>query len=204
MKKVVVIDYDMCNLDSVKRAVEECGGDPVISNDRKDIEKAANLILPGVGAFGKGMDNLTNLGLIEIIKEQVNAKGIPFLGICLGMQLLASVGFEGGLKNGMNLIPGKVVKLNGVEGLRIPHIGWNEVKFKKDSLLFTNLKDSSDFYFVHSYHFICEDENNILAQTDYDINFASVVNKDNIFGTQFHPEKSQKAGFQILKNFISF
>jgi len=156
------------------------------------------------GAFNNGINNLRSLGLIEILKEQVLEKSIPFLGICLGMQLLASIGLEGGENKGINLIPGRVVKFDDINGLRVPHIGWNEVKFKKDSPLFVGLKDSSDFYFVHSYHFICENDDDILAQTYYGKNFVSVIQKNNIFGTQFHPEKSQKVGFQILKNFICF
>ena len=203
MKKVVIIDYGISNLGSVKRAVEECGGNPVISCERKDLESAANLVLPGVGAFGKGIDNLCRLGLIEIIKEQVLEKGIPILGICLGMQLLASVGFEGGEKKGLDLIPGKVIKLNGSIDLRIPHIGWNEINFKKDCALFNNIRDFSDFYFAHSYHFICYNDEHIAAQTSYGFSFTSVIQKDNIFGTQFHPEKSLSAGFKILNNFIS-
>jgi len=203
MKTIAIVDYGMGNLDSVKRAVEECGGHPILTNNALDLESASNIILPGVGAFTQGMQHILALGLDEMIKEQALIKGIPLLGICLGMQLLASVGYEGGQTQGLGLIAGEVHRFKTNLQERIPHMGWNEINVLKPSPLLKGISTGSNFYFVHSYHFICQDENNLLATTDYCGTFASVVGNNNIFGVQFHPEKSQKAGFKLLKNFFS-
>lgn len=203
MAKIVIIDYGMGNLDSVARAIEYCGGFPIVTNKKEEIETATHIILPGVGAFSNGMENLKKTGLDEILREQIFKSKIPLLGICLGMQLLGTKGYEGGETNGLNFIEGEVKKLQPkIASERIPHIGWNEVILKKESLLFKNISSGKDFYFVHSYHFICNQENNVIALTPYCGNFISAIQKDNIFGVQFHPEKSQKPGFQILKNFL--
>lgn len=204
MNKVLIIDYGMGNIDSMCRAIEDCGGDVIVSNKKDDFELATHIILPGVGSFSIAMENLSKYGLIEVIKEQALIKKIPFLGVCLGMQLLATKGYEGGETNGLGLIEGEVVIFNSKSNeYRIPHIGWNEVHFTRDNILFTDIPDGKDFYFVHSYHFKCKNKNDILAYTPYCENFVSVVNKENIFGTQFHPEKSQRVGFELLKNFLS-
>jgi len=161
--------------------------------------------LPGVGAFQKGMENIEDLGIKRILKEQVFKHKIPFLGICLGMQLLAQKGFEHGENSGLGWIEGSVQKFEKTnKDDRIPHIGWNEVNFKKENLLFEDIEFGQDFYFVHSYHFKCKNPSNIIATTPYCGEFVSAVRKNNIFGVQFHPEKSQKLGFIILKNFLSF
>lgn len=204
MKKVVITDYGMGNLDSVARAVQECGGDPLISHKAEDFEEAHYIILPGVGAFTTGMNHLSASGLNEILREQVINQGIPFLGICLGMQLLAKKGLEGGETQGLGWIEGEVKRLEpDTPDIRIPHVGWNEVMFNKPSALFDGITTGKDFYFVHSYHFLCKHPQEAIAHTPYCGNFVSAVNKDNIFGVQFHPEKSQRLGFKVLKNFLS-
>lgn len=204
MKKVLITDYGMGNIDSVARAVQECGGVPLISNKAEDFEKAHYIILPGVGSFATGMNHLFNSGLHEILSEQVINKGIPFLGICLGMQLLATKGWEGGETQGLGWIAGEVKRLEpDTPDIRIPHVGWNEVIFDKPSPLFQGIPSGKDFYFVHSYHFLCQNSQEAIAYTPYCGKFVSAVNKDNIFGVQFHPEKSQRLGFHVLKNFLS-
>jgi len=203
MKKTVIIDYGMGNLDSVRRACEECGSNAVISSDYRDLSKACYIVLPGVGSFRDGMDNIRKLGLYDELREQVINQKIPFLGICLGMQLMASTGHEGGLTSGFDWIKGYVNRLNPCSSERIPHIGWNEVHAKKDSVLFKNIEDGRDFYFVHSYALECERPDDILARTPYCGGFTSAVESENIFGVQFHPEKSQKNGFKLLSNFLN-
>lgn len=204
MNKVAIIDYKMGNLDSVAKAVFYCGGNPIITRDAKDLETATHIILPGVGSFKEGIKNIKEMGLDKILEEQVLKNKIPFLGICLGMQFLATEGNEGGNSRGLNFINGKVEKLEKKsETERIPHIGWNEVEFKKNSKLFEEIDSGKDFYFVHSYHFVCQDKDCVLATTPYCGGFVSAVQKSNIFGVQFHPEKSQDAGFKVIKNFLS-
>lgn len=204
MKTVAIIDYGMCNLDSVARAVEECGGTPLVTNNIHDLEIATHIILPGVGAFPDAMNQLRQLSMDTAIREQVLDNKIPFLGICLGMQVMATKGTEGEETEGLGLIEGTVKRLKPESrDTRIPHIGWNEVHYVRSSPLFEGISTGKDFYFVHSYHFCCSDKNNIIARTPYCGGFTSAISKGNIFGTQFHPEKSQKVGFQVLKNFIS-
>ncbi len=195
----------MGNLDSVAKAVAYAGGIPIITDREEDIAVATHIILPGVGAFKDGIMNLRKNGLNEILKREVLENKIPLLGICLGMQLLAAEGNEGGKINGLNFIDGEVVRLAPADpSQRIPHIGWNEVHFIADSPLFYEMSSGKDFYFVHSYHFLCKDKNNIISETSYCGKFASAIQKDNIFGVQFHPEKSQKLGIALLKNFLNF
>lgn len=204
MSKIAIIDYGMGNLDSVVRAVEICGEEPFITRHGDDLELATHLIIPGVGSYDKGMENLTKFGLVDPIKEQAIDKKIPLLGICLGMQLLSDKGYEGKECFGLGLINGVVKLLDSEKGKwRIPHIGWNEVIFTQATKLLNDIPPGKDFYFVHSYHFICSKKENIMAYTPYGGNFTSVVGKDNIFGVQFHPEKSQKYGLQLIKNFLT-
>ena len=204
MKTVAIIDYGMCNLDSVARAIEECGGTPLVTNNIHDLEIATHIILPGVGAFPDAMNQLRQLSMDTALREQVLDNKIPFLGICLGMQVMATKGTEGEETEGLGLIEGTVKRLKPEShDTRIPHIGWNEVHYVGSSPLFEGISAGKDFYFVHSYHFCCSDENNIIAWTPYCGGFTSAISKGNIFGTQFHPEKSQKVGFQVLVNFIS-
>lgn len=202
-KTVAIVDYGMCNLDSVSRAVEECGGTPVVTGDKLDIESAEYIILPGVGSFADAMKEIRKRSLDTVLKEQIIDRNIPFLGICLGMQLMATKGSEGDAVEGLGIIDGEVKCLiPDSKETRIPHIGWNEVKHTNSSLLFKGIESGKDFYFVHSYHFCCSEEN-VVARTPYCGEFVSAVAKGMAFGVQFHPEKSQKAGFQVIRNFLS-
>lgn len=199
---IVVIDYNMGNIGSVKNALKHLGVEAVISNKKAEIEKATHLILPGVGAFDDGVKKLKELGLIEILKIEVLEKKKPFLGICLGMQLLAEEGEENGNHQGLGWIKGKVRRFQvSEEVLRLPHIGWNDVSPKEDSLLFRDTNPQI-FYFVHSYFLEPEEKEIISASCEYGERFAAAIQKNNIFGVQFHPEKSQKSGLALLKNFI--
>ncbi len=203
MTNIAIIDYGASNLDSIKRAVSMHGyRKAVITNEEKIIKSASHIILPGVGSFQAAMDNLSTLGLIEVLRQEAIEHKIPFLGICLGMHLLADKGEEGGVRDGLGLIPGVVKKLKTDKAHRLPHIGWNEAYLKKENPIFDVSMSGRDFYFVHSYFFQCKDESNIVAFTDYSTTFPSIVQKENIFGLQFHPEKSQKLGLKIIDNFL--
>lgn len=200
--KVAIINYGMGNLASVKRAIEDIGADPFIAEHPGFLYDAHKIILPGVGAFSEGMERLRSHGWEKAIQDAVQT-GKTFLGICLGMQMLASRGEEGGETKGLNLIPGSVIRLDKVGcSLRIPHVGWNEVIYNKESEIFSKIPNSSDFYFVHSFVFQMETNNNLLAVSPYDIDVTAVIQKDNVIGCQFHPEKSSKAGRQLLRNFL--
>ncbi|EPG75998.1 imidazole glycerol phosphate synthase, glutamine amidotransferase subunit [Leptospira fainei serovar Hurstbridge str. BUT 6] len=198
---VIIIDYGMGNLSSVLRAFQECGASAEISDNPLDLKRATHIVLPGVGAFPDGINNLRERKFDQAI-EHVVADGIPLLGICLGMQLLADTGYEVRKSDGLGLISGEVKKLDEGAGVRIPHVGWNEVKYKKDDSLFVDIPDNSDFYFVHSYHFEPASENAIVGITPYGQGFVSVVRKDNVMGVQFHPEKSSQLGFKVIRNFL--
>ena len=201
--KVLIIDYGMSNLGSVRRAMEECGGQPVVSDNPADLDVAERIILPGVGAFADGMANLNAAGWPDKLRETLANPEIQLLGICLGMQLLATTGFENGVTPGLNLIPGEVVKLQSSSSAeRIPHVGWNEVHFLKEHPLLAKISNKTDFYFVHSYHFQTIESADAISTTPYCGGFSSVVGRGNVLGTQFHPEKSSRPGFQILRNFI--
>lgn len=202
MSNVVIVDYGMGNLQSIRRAFEECGANVVISNDPKSIKCASRIVLPGVGAFADAMNNLNIQGWTVFLKQAVET-GVPLLGICLGMQLLADRGTEGGETNGLGFISGEVIKFKlNIHNLRIPHVGWNDIKIEKEHALFSGISNGTDYYFVHSYHFVPQNIENILATTSYGPDFVSVVLKDNVIGVQFHPEKSQSAGFCLLNNFL--
>lgn len=193
----------MSNLGSIKRALEECGAVSEVTDDPKRLKSASRIVLPGVGAFPDGMKNLHAMGWASAIREAVIDEHIPLIGICLGMQLLADTGHEGSAVAGLGLIPGDVIRLiPDLPSSRIPHVGWNEVYKKVDSPLLTNIVDGSDFYFVHSYHFVPRDTAHILATTPYCGGFVSAIIKENIVGVQFHPEKSGRPGFQIIENFL--
>ena len=195
----------MGNLRSVQKAFEKVGNDAIISNDHDIIKSADKIVLPGVGAFKDGMKHLEELNLIEILKDEVIIKKKPFLGVCLGMQLIATKSYENGETDGLGWIDAEVVKFDFTKldkKLKIPHVGWNNVLLKNKNILFDNVANNSDFYFVHSYHFKTL-ENIVSSNTDYGFDFVSSVNKDNIYAFQFHPEKSQSVGLKIIENFIN-
>jgi imidazole glycerol-phosphate synthase subunit HisH len=203
--KVAVINYGMGNLGSVRRALEELESDVVIATQPEMLEDVDRIILPGVGAFPEGMDRLRAGGWAAMLHRQVVDGGKPMLGICLGMQMLASVSEENGLTDGLNFIPGHVRRLDKLGcPLRIPHVGWNDVSHRAGTPLFQGIRETTDFYFVHSYAFEPDDSGDIDGTTMYGVTFPALVRKGHVFGTQFHPEKSSKAGRQILKNFIAY
>jgi glutamine amidotransferase len=193
----------MGNLNSVKRAMSRLRVGSVISSDPKIIAECDKIILPGVGHFGKAMSNLKELGLLDILNEAALVKKKPILGICLGMQLLAEKSEEGD-SVGLGWIDGEVVKFQVSDNLKykVPHMGWNQIVVKKESHLMKDLPEPKEFYFVHSYHFKTADQADVLNETNYDYDFVSAVEKDNIFGVQYHPEKSHDTGAKLLKNFI--
>ncbi len=202
MSRIVIVDYSCGNIDSVQSAVNYHGQKSIITRDFEIIRNAEKIILPGQGSFKTGIKNLKKYGLFDLLKTKTLEDKVPILGICLGMQIFATYGFEEGKEYGLNLIPGKVDKLTTAE-LKLPHIGWNQIKKKREDALLQNIKDETDFYFVHSFSFICDDENDILTTTKYQNTFVSGVCRKNIFGLQFHPEKSLAPGLQIIKNFIN-
>ncbi len=197
---IVVVDYGMGNLRSVQKGFEKVGVKAVISRDIEEIEGADKLVLPGVGAFPKCMENLGELNLVEPVINFIRS-GRPFLGICLGLQLLFDESEEFGRHEGLKIIRGKVREFDRQTALKIPHMGWNQVTFRKDVPIFDGIKDGSYFYFVHSYYVDPQDTRDIAAETDYGIRFTCAVARDNIYAVQFHPEKSQEIGLRILNNF---
>lgn len=199
---ITIIDYGMGNLHSVQKAFEKVGADVRVSVSSKpeDIRKAGAIVLPGVGAFGDAMKNLSRRGLVDVIKEEV-AAGKPFLGICLGLDLLFEESDEHGLHEGLGLLPGRVELLS--TDLKVPHIGWNSVSVRKQSRLLEGIPDGSFFYFVHSYAVVPRDEQDILCATGYGCEFVSAVEHGNIAAVQFHPEKSSSLGLAMLRNFAS-
>lgn len=197
---IVIIDYGMGNVGSIQNMLKKTGFESVVSRDRSVIDAADKIILPGVGAFDAAMQSLQDLDLIDLLHQKAVVEKKTILGICLGMQILAASSDEGSLK-GLGWIDAEVKKFKS-DNLKIPHMGWNIVHDVKQSPLFANMhKPELRFYFVHSYYFDCHDKNAIIGETDYGIRFVSAVNKENIWGVQFHPEKSHKFGMQLLKNF---
>lgn len=202
---VMIIDYGMGNLLSVKRAFEKCGAKVLIVENPEELNNASHIVLPGVGAFKDGMANIREKNWEPFIKEAVYEKEVPLLGICLGMQLLADKGYEIEETQGLGLIPGEIIKLSTTEReIRIPHVGWNELNIiKKDEPLLEGISDKTDFYFVHSYHFNVTESNTIITDTPYCDRFSSIVGKGLVYGVQFHPEKSQRPGFKLIQNFLN-
>ena len=204
MTTVAIVDYGVGNLDSVSRAVEEVGGTALQTDDPRDLGSATHIVLPGVGAFGDGMANLRRGAWVDALGEQVLHLGIPLLGVCLGMQLLARESFEGGPNAGLGWIDAEVRRFEPEDpGLRVPHVGWNNVCPVRESPLFNGIAPGRDFYFVHSLHVVCADPADVLATTPYDGDFVAVIQRRNIYGAQFHPEKSQAAGLRFLANFLA-
>ena len=201
---IVIIDYGMGNLKSIQKAFERLEIESKISADLAEIKQASKLILPGVGHFAQAMQHIHKMNLLEVLNEKVLQQKTPILGICLGMQLLCNFSEEGDVE-GLSWLNAKTVRFRVQDKIKykIPHIGWNSIKIQKDNPLFAGLGESGLFYFVHSYHVVCEDQSDVLSSSLYDYNFTSAVQRDNIYGTQFHPEKSRKIGMRILKNFAA-
>jgi imidazole glycerol-phosphate synthase subunit HisH len=200
---VIVVDYGMGNIGSVCRALEECGANVLVTQDPEDVGKASKIILPGVGAFPDGMAALIETGWDKVLKKSVVEDGKSILGICLGMQLLSTISYEGKNTKGLDLISGKVHRLMPTDSdTRIPHVGWNEVNPCRDVQLMAGISQGTDYYFVHSYHFIPDDDNHIVSTTPYCGGFVSAVCNKTVYGVQFHPEKSSKAGFRLIDNFL--
>ena len=198
---ITIIDYGMGNLKSVYNALKKVNFDCQISSEVTDIEMADKLILPGVGAFKDAMDNLQNLDLILPIRKKVN-DGCPLLGICLGMQMLFDEGYECELRKGLGFIEGKIKLMNSKENLKIPHIGWNRRELNRENKILNNINKESFVYYVHSFMATEMIDENLIAYSKYgDINIPGIVNKGNVYGMQFHPEKSGEVGLKILKNF---
>lgn len=198
---IAIIDYDAGNIKSVEKALQKLGADVVITKDADVILSADKVILPGVGAFGDAMTNLKKYGLDEVIR-QVVAKGTPFLGICLGLQLLFERSDETPGVEGLGILKGEILRIPEKGDLKIPHMGWNSLHLQNNGRLFKGLKEQSYVYFVHSYYLKAEEEEIVKATTDYSVNIHASVEKDNVFACQFHPEKSSDVGLQILKNFV--
>ena len=194
---IAIIDYGMGNLRSVQKAFEYIGQTAKITDKAIDLADASHIVLPGVGAFKDAMTSLEQSGVVDTLKKEI-AKGKPFLGICLGMQMLFDKSFEDGEYDGLGLIKGEVVRFD--TNLKVPHIGWNELKLKKRTRLFDGV-DDMNFYFVHSYHASGCNKEDVETTCIYDYEFVSSVNKDNVWGAQFHPEKSGDTGLKLLSNF---
>jgi imidazole glycerol-phosphate synthase subunit HisH len=203
--KIGIVNYGMGNLGSVRRALEDLKANVFIAEHPYALFDANRIVLPGVGAFSEAMRRLQDEGWNEALNRLVKEQGRPLLGICLGMQLLASRGTEGGDNAGLGMIDGVVEHLSsrGCK-LRIPHVGWNEIRFRAEEPLFAHIPQCADFYFVHSYVFVPADEQCCIAKTDYGTEVVAAVRNNHVFGTQFHPEKSSRAGRQILRNFLDY
>ena len=199
---IAIIDYGMGNLRSVQKGFERMGREAVVTRDPRTILDAGKVVLPGVGAFPDCMRNLEEYGLIDAVQKSI-ASGKPFLGICLGLQLLFTESEEFGISKGLDIIKGRVIRFKGAEfkDLKIPHMGWKSVSIKRRPPAMADVPDNSYFYFVHSFHVVPEDKGVIATTTNYGIDFISSIWKDNLFAVQFHPEKSQALGLSILKHF---
>ena len=198
---IAIIDYDAGNIKSVEKALLSFGEDVMITRDKDTILQAEKVILPGVGAFGDAMEKLHSYGLVEVIREVVE-KGTPFLGICLGLQLLFERSDEAEGVEGLGILKGEIVRIPDEEGLKIPHIGWNSLTYPNKGRLFEGIPEESYVYFVHSYYLKAEDESIVKAATTYGTYIHASVEKGNVFACQFHPEKSSDVGLKILKNFL--
>lgn len=198
---IAIIDYDAGNIKSVEKALLLLGQEVVITGGREEILKADKVILPGVGAFGDAMANLRKTGLDQVIRE-VTGRGTPFLGICLGLQLLFERSGEAPGVEGLGILKGEILRIPDSEGLKIPHMGWNSLHLENDGRLFRGISEGAYVYFVHSYYLKAADESIVKASAEYSTHIHASVEKDNVFACQFHPEKSSDVGIQILRNFV--
>ena len=198
---IAIVDYDAGNIKSVEKALQFLGQEPVVTRDKETLLQAEKVIVPGVGAFGDAMGKMHQYGLVEVLRE-IAAKGTPLLGICLGLQLLFESSEETPGVEGLGLLPGKIVRIPDKEGFKIPHMGWNSIQINPASRLLKGIEEGAYVYFVHSYYLQAENETDVAATTDYVVNIHAAAEHENIFATQFHPEKSGEIGLRILKNFI--
>lgn len=198
---IAIVDYDAGNIKSVEKALQFLGQEPVVTRDKETLLQAEKVIVPGVGAFGDAMGKMHQYGLVEVLRE-IAAKGTPLLGICLGLQLFFESSEETPGVEGLGLLPGKIVRIPDKEGFKIPHMGWNSIQINPASRLLKGIEEGAYVYFVHSYYLQAENEADVAATTDYVVNIHAVAEHENIFATQFHPEKSGEIGLRILKNFI--
>ncbi len=198
---IAIIDYGMGNIHSVKKALQAQGAKVIVTNNPEEIKKAEKIVLPGVGAFDDAVMELEKQNLVSVIKESIENKK-PFLGICLGMQLLFETSQEAKTKKGLGILKGKVIKFEAKKGLKVPHMGWNQLKLSQNCALLKGIPENSNVYFCHSYYPDPKDKNVISATCNYGLDFAAVVAQDNVYGAQFHPEKSQALGLMMLKNFV--
>lgn len=201
---IVIIDYGMGNIGSIMNMIKKAGGESIVTSDIEIIKTAEKIILPGVGSFDNGMKNLESYGLKEILTTKALIDKVPVLGVCLGMQLLTKKSEEGVLP-GLGWIDAETKRFkfsNDNTELRIPHMGWNTININGEGKLFTNMYEDASFYFVHSYHLVCNNASDIVTTTNYGYDFASSIQHENIMATQFHPEKSHKYGLKIIKNFV--
>ena len=198
---IAIIDYDAGNIKSVEKALHYLGEETTVTRDPQTLLNADKVILPGVGSFGQAMENLHTYGLVPVIHEIVEKK-TPFLGICLGLQLLFESSEETPGVEGLGILKGKIVKIPPAPGIKIPHMGWNSLKFQNNGRLFKGIPEDSYVYFVHSYYLKAEDEQIVKASAEYGVHIHASVEQKNVFACQFHPEKSSTAGLRILKNFV--
>jgi glutamine amidotransferase len=202
MASITIVDYGMANLRSVQKAFEKLGHEAVITSDPHDVDNAERLVLPGVGAFCDAIRRLRETGLAGAVVQHIR-RGRPFLGICLGLELLFTRSFEDGEHQGLDLFAGDVVRFATLPGLKVPHMGWNQLRWRRPVPHLADLPQESAVYFVHSYYVMPRDPEIIATETDYPTPFTSAIWSDNVFATQFHPEKSQRVGLQILHNFAT-
>ena len=198
---IAIVDYDAGNIKSVEKALQFLGQEPVVTRDKETLLQAEKVIVPGVGAFGDAMGKMHQYGLVEVLRE-IAAKGTPLLGICLGLQLFFESSEETPGVEGLGLLPGKIVRIPDKECFKIPHMGWNSIQINPASRLLKGIEEGAYVYFVHSYYLQAENEADVEATTDYVVNIHEAAEHENIFATQFHPEKSGEIGLRILKNFI--
>jgi glutamine amidotransferase len=198
---IAIVDYGMGNLRSVEKAFAKVGHQATITNEPEQLHAATKIVLPGVGAFADAIAELHRRNLVEPLKRAVE-QGKPFLGICLGLQLLFDVSYEDGEHQGLGIVPGKVVRFE-TSDLKVPHMGWNELRVKRPSPVLNGLEDGTHVYFVHSYYVVPEDDGVVATTTEYGVPFTSSIWRDNLYATQFHPEKSQSQGLRILANFAA-
>ena len=198
---IALIDYDAGNMKSVEKALQHIQEDTIVTRDPREILQADKVILPGVGCFGDAMENLQHFGLVSVIRQAV-AQRKPFLGICLGLQLLFERSEESPGVKGLGILKGEILRIPAKEGLKIPHMGWNSLKYPNEGRLFRGIPEDSYVYFVHSYYLKAEDESIVTATTEYSTLIHASVESGNVFACQFHPEKSSDVGIQILKNFV--